>query len=140
MLEKWFPPSTWGTREEWVSHKSEDGSTIMGPYPSEGDYWMLAGPFEKIPELADLRQSIDMHRQAMQSQPSNYANLLKQTILDQETARETRRAKLEADLAYMRKNELVPVLKSGSLAAQRFRNQLNEATGDRSHLGAVHDA
>jgi hypothetical protein len=140
VLEKWFPPSTWGTREEWASHKSDDGSTIMGPYPDQGDYWMLAGPFEKIPELADLRQAIDMHRQAMNAQPANYAAVLKQTVLDQETARERRREKLENDLAYMRKNELVPVLKSGSLAAQRFRNQLNEATGDRSHLGAVHDA
>ena len=76
----------------------------------------------------------------MNNQPTNYANVLKQTILDQETAREQRREKLEQDLAYARKNELVPVLKSGSLAAQRFRNQLNEATGDHSHLGAVHDA
>ncbi|MGA7885229.1 MAG: hypothetical protein WCA44_05755 [Acidobacteriaceae bacterium] len=140
VLEKWFSPQTWGSPEEWRSHKSEDGSTIMGEYPSRGDYWMLAGPFEKIPELADLRQAIDMHIQAMNRQPTNYANVLKQTILDQETAREQRRAKLESDLAYMRQNELVPVLKSGSLAAQRFRNQLNESTGDRSHLGAVHDA
>lgn len=140
VLEKWFPPSTWGTREEWASHRGEDGATIMGAYPERGDYWMLAGPFEKIPELADLRQAIDMHKQAMNQQPSNYANVLKQTILDQETAREQRREKLERDLAYMRKNELVPVLKSGSLAAQRFRNALNESIGDRSHLGAVHDA
>lgn len=140
VLEKWFPPSTWGTREEWVSHKSEDGSTIMGEYPSRGDYWMLAGPFERIPDLADLRQAIDMHRQTMATKPVDYANMLKQTILDQETAREQRRNKLEADLAYMRKNELVPVLKSGSLAAQRFRNKLNESIGDRTHLGAVHNA
>jgi hypothetical protein len=140
VLEKWFPATTWGSPEEWKSHRSEDGSTIMGDYPSRGDYWMLAGPFEKVPELADLRQAIDMHRQAMQSQPTNYARVLQQTIFDEETKREQRREKLEADLAYMRKNELVPVLKSGSLEAQRFRNQLSESIGDRSHLGAVHDA
>lgn len=140
VLEKWFPATTWGSPEQWRSHKSEDGSTIMGEYPSRGDYWMLAGPFEHVPELADLRQAIDMHKQAMSQQPTNYARVLQQTILDQETAREKRREKLEKDLAYMRKNELVPVLKSSSLAAQRFRNQLNESTGDRSHLGAVHDA
>jgi len=140
VLEKWFPASTWGTREEWASHRSEDGSTIMGEYPNQGDYWMLAGPFEHIPELSDLCQAIDMHRHAMNNQPTNYANVLKQTILDEETARERRRAKLEAELAYMRKSELVPVLKSGSLAAQRFRNELSESIGDRTHLGAVHDA
>lgn len=140
ILEKWFPPEVWGSRDEWKSHRSEDGSTIMGEYPSRGDYWMLAGPFERIPDLADLRQAIDMHRQTMATKPVDYANMLKQTILDQETAREQRRNKLEADLAYMRKNELVPVLKSGSLAAQRFRNKLNKSIGDRTHLGAVHNA
>ena len=140
VLEKWFAPAIWGTPEEWASHKSEDGSTIMGGYPSEGDYWMLAGPFERIPELADLRQAIDMHLHAMQRQPTNYAAVLKQTVLDQETEREHRREKLEADLAYMRQNELVPVLKSGSLAAQRFRDSLQRMVGDSSHLGAVHDA
>jgi len=77
---------------------------------------------------------------AMATAPISYANVLRQTVLDQETARETRRQKLEDELAYMRKNELVPVLKSGSLEAQRFRNKLNESIGDRSHLGAVHDA
>ena len=140
VLERWFPASTWGTPEEWKSHKSEDGSTIMGEYPTQGDYWMLAGPFEKIPELGDLENAIAMHKRAMATAPTSYANVLRQTVLDQETARETRRQKLEDELAYMRKNELVPVLKSGSLEAQRFRNKLNESIGDRSHLGAVHDA
>ena len=140
ILEKWFPASTWGSPEEWRSQKSEDGSTIMGAYPNQGDYWMLAGPFEKVPDLSDLIQAIDMHRHAMATQPSNYANVLKQTILDEETKREQRREKLEKDLAYMRKDELVPVLKSTSLGAQRFRNQLQTACGLSDHLGAVHDA
>ena len=140
VLEKWFPASTWGTPEEWRSHRSEDGSTIMGDFPNRGDYWMLAGPFERIPELTDLCNAIDMHRHAMDHQPASYANVLKQTIFDEETAREARRQKLEDDLAYMRKDELVPVLKSTSLAAQRFRNQLQTACGLTDHLGAVHDA
>ena len=40
----------------------------------------------------------------------------------------------------MRKNELVPVLKSGSLAAQRFRNKPKKPIGDRIYRGAVHNA
>jgi hypothetical protein len=140
ILERWFPQSTWGTPEEWRSHKSEDGSTIMGAFPSRGDYWMLAGPFKRVPVLSDLIQAIDMHRHAMATQPSNYANVLKQTILDEETKREQRREKLEKDLAYMRKNELVPMLKGTSLGAQRFRDRLQSACGLKSHLGAVHDA
>ena len=141
IIERWFSAETWGNPEQWKSHKSEDGSTMMqGECPSRGDYWIVGGPFPRIPELGDLECSIAMHQQAMENRPTNYAALFKQTIKNEETAREARRAKLEADLAYMRKNELVPVLKSGSLAAQRFRNELQTACGLTEHLGAVHDA
>ena len=141
IIERWFPADAWGTPEDWKSHRSEDGSVMMkGEFPSRGDYFMVGGPFPTIPELGDLECAISMHHQAMNQRPSNYRAHFKQVLLDEETAREKRREKLEADLAYIRKNELVPVLRSGSLAAQRFRNQLNESIGDRSHLGAVHDA
>jgi hypothetical protein len=139
-MEKWFPASTWGTPEQWASHKSEDGTPMMGAYPIEGDYWMMAGPFDHIPELSDIEQAMSMHEEAMRNRPANYAAHFKQVIKDEEYAREQRRLKLERELELMRKSELVPVLKGGSLEAQRFRNQLSESIGDRSHLGAVHDA
>ena len=141
IIERWFPAETWGTPDQWKAHRSEDGSAMMkGEYPSRGDYWMVGGPFPRIPELGDIECAISMHQQSMEKRPVNYAALFKKMIADDEAAREARRQKLEDDLAYMRKNELVPVLKGTSLEAQRFRNQLQTACGLTEHLGAVHDA
>lgn len=141
IVEKWFPPSTWGTPEEWAGHKAEDGSRLLcEDYPSRGDYWMLIGPFEHIPELTDLETAIRMHQQSEQNRPANYDAYFRQVMRDEAAARAIAKAKMVADLNYRRKNELVPVLKSTSLEAQRFRNQLTEATGLQEHLGAVHNA
>jgi hypothetical protein len=141
IVEKWFPASTWGTPEQWAAHKSEDGTRLLcEEYPSRGAYWMLIGPFEKIPELSDLENAISMHQESMRVQPTNYDAYFRQVMRDEEYARKMAKAKLVAELNYRRTNELVPVLKGTSLEAQKFRNQLSESTGDRSHLGAVHDA
>jgi hypothetical protein len=141
IMERWFPPEAWGTPEQWHSHLGEAGMQIMASeYPSRGDYWLINGPFEHIPELSDLENSIAMHEHAMRNRPTNYMAYLKKVISDEESAREARREKMEKDLIYLRKNELVPVLKSTSLEAQRFRNQLQADCGLREHLGAVHDA
>lgn len=141
IIERWFPADTWGNPEEWKSHKSEDGSSMMkGEFPSRGDYWIVGGPFQRIPELGDLECAIAMHKQSMDQRPQNYKAHFEQIIRNEETAREQRREKLENDLAYMRKHELVPMLKGTSLEAQRFRDQLQARCGLKSHLGVVHDA
>ena len=74
------------------------------------------------------------------NRPANYDAYFRQVMRDEAAARAIAKAKMVADLNYRRKNELVPVLKSTSLEAQRFRNQLTEATGLQEHLGAVHNA
>lgn len=38
MVEKWCPPETYGTRDAWEAMREADGSSSLGPYPSEGDY------------------------------------------------------------------------------------------------------
>lgn len=141
IAERWFPAATWGTPEEWASHRNSEGERLIhDPYPAQGDYFMLIGPFDQLPEEADIENAIRMFEAEHRKRPTDFATHFKQVMRDEETAREQRRRKLEQDLMYMRKNELVPVLKSTSLEAQKFRNQLSESIGDRSHLGAVHDA
>jgi hypothetical protein len=141
ILEKWFPASTWGTREQWASEKSENGSRLLcEPYPERGRYFLMNGPFDKIPALGDLENSIAMYEEDMRKQPTNHDAYFRQVMRDEEYARKEAKAKLVADLNDRRKNELVPVLKSTSLEAQRFRNQLTAQAGMTEHLGAVHDA
>lgn len=139
--ERWFPAEVWGTREQWESHRSEHGGTLLHEaYPERGDYFLVGGPWKELPELSDIENAIQMWEHGHRNRPTNVLAYYKQLLRNEEDAREARRAKLERDLAYMRTNELVPVLKSGSLEAQRFRNELSESIGDHSHLGAVHDA
>lgn len=138
IVERWFPASMWGTPEEWAAHRSTDGGQMLSSeFPREGDYFLTNGPFEKIPDLGDLENAIAMWEQGHRNRPTNVQGYYKQLLDQEEEVRETRRRQLEEKLAYLRKSELVPVLKSGSLEAQSFRNDLQKLIGDSSHLGAV---
>jgi hypothetical protein len=139
IIERWFPAEIWGTPETWNSHRAADGGRILADeYPRFGDYYMTnLQPFESLPELGDLENAIQMWEHEHRNRPTNILTHYKQQMAAEEELREKRRQKLEDDLSYMRKNELVPVLKSGSLAAQSVRNSLQKMIGDSSHLGVV---
>lgn len=138
VLERWFPASKYGGRSAWEAVKSSDGVTpMMGPYPHEGDYFMLAGPFSRIPELTDLRESIAMHIRMENEQPESYHQLMLQQINEEQEEMEKAYQKCLSDLAHFYESEVEPVLKGTSLAAQRIRNDMAEAMGDRSHQGVA---
>ena len=135
ILERWFPVSKKGmTRTEWEDVKSSDGLTpMMGPYPAEGFYFMLAGPFSRIPEMEDLKNSISMHIRAEEQQPISYAQMLLNEINQEKEERENAYNQVVSDLAHFYESEVEPVLKGSSLEASRIRQELGEAMGDRSH-------
>jgi hypothetical protein len=138
IIERWFPPAAWGTPEEWASHRAEDGGRIMASeFPHKGDYFITNGPFEEIPDLGDLENAIRMWEHGYDNRPTNILAHYKSLLQAEEDLREQRMEKLVKDLEYMRQNELVPVLKSGSLEAQSVRNDLQRMIGDTSHLGVV---
>lgn len=138
IVERWFPPETWGTPETWNAQTAQDGGRIMASeFPSEGDYFLTCGPFEQLPELGDLENAIQMWEHGHRNRPTNILQHYRDLLNQEEELREKRRLALEEKLAYMRKNELVPVLKSGSLEAQSVRNDLQKLIGDTSHLGVV---
>lgn len=139
--ERWFPPETWGTPESWARGKAEDGSRILqSAFPHEGDYFMVGGPWEEIPEIGDLELSIRMWENGYVNRPTNMLAHYRQMLKDEEDQREKRGLEFEATLNAKRKSELVPILKSTSLAGQRLRNRLSESIGIKTHLGVVHDA
>lgn len=53
ILERWYPASMYGSEQDWLSHK-KDGVPLLGPYPSEGDYEMIAGPEKHFPSHTAL--------------------------------------------------------------------------------------
>lgn len=132
ILERWFAPET-VNRTEWESAKSEDGTPLMGPYPERGYYFMLAGPWEQMPELADLKMAISMHIRAEEQQPTSYQQMLLQEVNADLEAEQKAMAEATANLAHFYESEVEPVLTGTSLEAGRIRNDLAAMTGDRSH-------
>jgi hypothetical protein len=135
ILERWFPVSKKGmTRTEWEAVKSSDNVTpMMGPYPAEGFYFMLAGPFTRIPEMEDLKTAISMHIREEESNRVSYEQMMRNEINQEQEERESAYQKALADYAHFYESEVEPILSGSSLAASRIRQELGEAMGDRSH-------
>ncbi len=76
IVEKWVPPETYGTRENWNRQFTEliDGIAVqtLGPYPSEGDYeeiFRLAAPLtpticDALVRLVSQRRSLTERKQS----------------------------------------------------------------------------
>lgn len=137
ILERWFPASHYN-KQEWERAKSSDGVTpMMGPFPHEGEYFMLGGPWAKVPEMADMKMAIAMHLREEATRPRNYAEVLRQEIEADRLEEERTMAKAYDDLAHFYDSEVEPVLKGTSLGAQRIRNEMQDAMGERSHQGVA---
>ena len=136
ILERWFPPAIWGPREQWEELVGQDGVTpIMGPYPAEGDYWMLGGPWTTMPCLDDLMQAIRVYEQERENRPVNFAAAMALHLKHKQDAEERKYQMAVEAIEQYRRSEILPLMKSGSLAAQRVRNQVQAQLGLKSHLG-----
>lgn len=122
ILERLMPRWMFGSQEDWERQKGEDGFTpLMGPYPKNGDYWMLDGPWERMPPLADVEKTIRDYEAAfasVQSEEDGMAAMeMRLSLLMYEKERKERMASLayqrEAD--YMFRHETLPKLRSMGL-------------------------
>lgn len=134
VLEKWFAPET-VNRTVWEDARSEDGTPMMGPYPDKGYYFMLAGPWEQMPTLADLKLAIAMHIRTEEEMPQEYQQLLLQRIHTETEAKERAYKEAVDNLAHFYESEVAPVVKGSSLGASRIRQELANEVGDFSHQG-----
>lgn len=135
IMERWMPAHVWGPRQVWESHKSEDGSSLLGPYPNEGEYYLICGPFPKMPPLGDMSEAIAQYECTYRNRPVDLEMAINQQVKAQEDLRLARKEKLVADLEQYRKSEILPMLKRVSLSAQAVRNRLQESCGLTSHFG-----
>lgn len=138
ILERWFPASRKGMgRAEWEAVRSTDGTPMMGPYPGEGFYFMLAGPWEQIPDMADLKTAIAMHIRTEEQNPASYQQAMVEEVNADEEAERRQYQQVLDNLAHFYESEVEPVLKGSSLGAGRIRNDLAAQLGDRSHQGVA---
>jgi len=139
VLERWFPPSAYGSRDQWESALSQDGVTpMMGPYPEQGGYFMLSGggPWEQIPLLEDIRAAIAAWENASHDHGTIDEEAIARAVrLDVEAAREQEQAQYDEflkEVTYQRLSHLEYI--KGNPALSGFRNRLVARQGLTSHI------
>lgn len=126
ILERWMPAWVWGTKADW----DPDG----GEYPSQGDYFMILGPFTEVPNATFLEAQINLWTREWNNRPTDFAQAYKVFIADKEERERRENAERDANLDAFYKGEIQPIFKSGSLEAQRLRQKAGEAAGIKSHI------
>lgn len=135
ILERWFPASTYGTRDDWHSFKAADGMTSMlGPYPEKGDYEYCYGPWEHIPTTDVIQTRISQHMAQINGRTGSPESRQREAMQRFELEEEQAEAKRKEEYMAMFRDELSP-WHSASLEASRWRNELAERVGIRSHIG-----
>jgi hypothetical protein len=138
VLEKWFPISAYGTQEEWYSYKAVDGFTpMLGPYPERGDYEMIYGPWLKIPSTDVLQKLIASYSSGIDNRKGTPESRAQEYLLRYQYEEEVAERKRKEEYAAMMDDHLSP-MKSGSLAASRWRQELAARTGhSNEHIGIL---
>jgi len=139
ILERWFPPSAYGSKVQWESALSQDGVTpMMGPFPERGGYFMLSGggPWPQIPLLEDIHQAIAQWENAPHCHGIvNEEDIARAMQKDIEESDAKEAAQYEAflrEVTYMRETHLEFI--KGNPALSGFRNRLASSQGLTSHI------
>lgn len=137
ILEKWFPASAYGTQEDWYSYKAVDGFTSMlGPYPERGDYEMIYGPWPRIPSTGLLQRYVSSYAAGINSRVGTAESRAQEALLRYEYQLEEDERRRKAEYAMQMADHLSP-MKSSSLAASRWRNELAAKRGITEHVGIL---
>jgi hypothetical protein len=138
LLERWAPASIECPREEWFApHNCINGNPDipkLGPYPNEGRYYWCCGPFEQPPSLSFLADMIAQWNQNRDRTERDLAKFVKQRQYEAEQRQEKREQEQFEKTAAMIRDALSPML-STSLAAGRWRTEMAERAGFRTHIG-----
>jgi len=139
ILERWFPASSYGSRDQWESALSQDGETpMMGPFPERGGYFMLSGggPWPEIPILDDVRASIAQWENSDHCHGIvDEAAVARAMRNDMAEADDREQAQYDAflkEVTYQRESHLGYI--KGNPALSGFRNRLVNQQGLTSHV------
>lgn len=132
ILEKWYAPEVFGSPEDWYRH-IVPGTEVprLGPFPDRGQYEMIAGIFPEPPSLSFLEQMIAFQaKRAREMQERDVRSILSDKIYAHEREEEKRAQEAEAKI-----RDLISPLLGTSLESGRWRNEIAERAGIRSHMG-----
>jgi hypothetical protein len=134
LVERWYPASMWGTPEAWSEKTLPDGTALLGPYPTFGDYDGVVGPWPEVPGRHVLRAAVSYVEDKIENQEDSPAARLLKRINRATDEYEKRSTKNQEELTKYIKDK-TSFLLSGSLEAGRLRTQAAERAGLRHHVG-----
>lgn len=142
VLEQWFPAAMFGTREWWNSQVHESTKIpLLGPYPHEGEYWMLAGPWKKMPPLQFLKDTIARYEWTMNKRADVDPEIaMRDFVEEQRKAEERELDRYTEEREYAMRHIVQPMMRSTSLAASRYRQEVMRRCGGRSHVAVGGDS
>lgn len=137
ILERYFPASAYGSREAWESALSQDGETpMMGPYPEDGGYFMLLGPWEQIPLLDHVREAMSSWENADHLHgfvdEEVIARAMQQSMEEADALEDAKYETFLREVTYQRESHLGFI--KGNPALSGFRNRLAASQGLMSHI------
>lgn len=137
ILESWLPASSYGTPEDWYSYKADDRVTpMLGPYPECGDWEMQYGPWNKLPATDLLQGLISQYSSSIANRKGTAFSRAVEYLNRAAYAKEKEEKKLRDEYEAIFRDVLSP-MKSSSLAASRWRQDLAKRTGQTSHVGIL---
>lgn len=136
VLQKWFPPHIWGTREMWKEARAEEGERLfVQEFPSGGDYFMLGGPWSSLEYVGDLRGPIRQYLRFQLENPRDLDAYIRAEMAEEAAERARNTEKLESEIG-LAEATLALTWKSASGDAQRVREQMAAKAGIVGHFGA----
>lgn len=138
ILERWFPASSYGSKEQWESALSQDGTPMMGPFPDRGGYFMLSGggPWPEIPLLDDIRAAISewensAHLHGYMDEASVLQSM-REAEEEGQRQEDLRYEKFLHEVEYQRVSHLGFIKANPALAG--YRNRIANSRGLMSHV------
>lgn len=136
VLERWMAPLYWGVPESWESHKVQ-GTDIpmLGPYPHQGRYMLVGGPYPERPTGQFLERLIEQW-ELMRDEVLAYsaANWVRKRVFEAKEREAERDERWNRDASKANMACLTPFL-STTLEAGRARQLAVERAGINSHYG-----
>ena len=138
ILERWFPGSTWGSREDWEQELAADGITpLKGPWPRQGDYFMVGeGFYPSMPTVGFWKQQISEEIYRMNHAPVDPATHLQNLLYVQRAQEAARRAAFLEEVNHIHRGTVEPMLATVGRTAQRLRDEVWADMGMEGHLAA----
>lgn len=138
ILQRWYPPHCWGSREKWEGERAKDGRTrMLARYPAQGDYMMMpAGPWKTIAEAGDLKAAIRCYNAQQRRNPVNWENLMLAQLAWEQNSRQQKAEAYAEEVSAQHREGIDHVLRSVSPSAQAFRNVVSQHTASGVNLGA----